>query len=119
MSGRRILSLNTQTQGALNVIVADLWVHGGTVTVVGGSVRDMLLGLPAHDLDLEVSGLDTETLRQVLVNKFSLDETGALFSVLKVRFPGTDEVIDVALPRTEELIGVGHRDFKMTLDKDL
>lgn len=119
MSSHRILELNAKTQGALNVIISDLMASGGTVTVVGGSVRDMLLGLPAHDLDLEVSGLDMETVHQIVENKFSLDITGVSFSVLKARVPGTSDVIDIAMPRTEELTGTSHTDFDVNVDKDL
>jgi tRNA nucleotidyltransferase (CCA-adding enzyme) len=87
--------------------------------VVGGSVRDMLLGLPSHDLDLEVAGLDLETVHEIVANKFSLDVTGANFSVLKVKVLGSADVIDLALPRTEEATGSGHTDFDVRADKDL
>ena len=113
------LDLNTTTRAALDVIITDLGAAGGEVTVVGGSVRDLLLGLPAHDLDLEVSGLDMGRVRQIMANKFSLDETGVSFSVLKVRVPKSSDVIDIALPRTEELTGAGHRDFEVTPDHHL
>ena len=117
MTTRGILNLDAKTQDALDVLLADLTVAGGIVTVVGGSVRDMLLGLPAHDL--EVPGLDMGCVHQIVANKFSVDETGVSFAVLKVRIPGSTDVIDIALPRTEELTGTSHTDFDVTADKDL
>jgi tRNA nucleotidyltransferase (CCA-adding enzyme) len=113
------LPLDRSTQATLDTLVTDLHESGGSVTVVGGSVRDMLLGLPSHDLDLEVAGLDLETVHEIVANKFSLDVTGANFSVLKVKVPGSADVIDLALPRTEEVTGSKHTDFDVRADKDL
>ena len=116
---RNGLHLNEKTAAALDTIITDITGRGGKVLVVGGSVRDMLLNLPAHDLDLEISGLDMDTIHAAVANKFSLDTTGASFSVLKVRVPDSNDIIDVAIPRTEELSGEGHRDFRVTSDPTL
>lgn len=119
MTVHGILNLDAKTQDALDILLADITVAGGIVTVVGGTVRDMLLGLPAHDLDLEVSGLDLGCVHQIVADKFSLDVTGVSFSVLKAWVPGSDDVIDIALPRTEELTGAGHTDFDVVTDHTL
>ncbi len=88
---------------------------GGRVLVVGGSVRDSLLGLPARDLDLEVYGLPPERLRGLLEENFRLDLVGRSFGVLKLR----GLAIDVAIPRRESKRGLGHRGFEIYSDPQL
>lgn len=53
--------------------VCDL-VHreGGTALVVGGSVRDSLLGVPAKDLDVEVYGVAPDLLKRRLAARFQM-----------------------------------------------
>lgn len=88
---------------------------GGRALLVGGSVRDSLLGLSAKDLDFEVHGLGPEALRAALEKHFSLDLVGQSFGVLKIRHLP----IDVALPRRESKQGTGHRGFEIFSDPDL
>ena len=88
---------------------------GGRALLVGGSVRDALLGRPAKDLDFEVFGLDADRLRAVLAERFDLDLVGQSFGVLKIRHLP----IDVAIPRRESKRGLGHRGFEVFSDPDL
>lgn len=83
--------------------------------MVGGSVRDGLLGLPALDLDLEVYGIEPEPLRALLQESFALDLVGRSFGVLKLR----GLAIDVAIPRRESKRGLGHRGFEIHSDPHL
>ena len=90
---------------------------GGRALLVGGCVRDSILG-GAHapkDFDIEVYGLSPDRLRDVLSTKFQLDLVGASFGVFKLK--GHD--IDVALPRRETKLGLGHRAFEMEHDPSL
>ena len=88
---------------------------GGRALLVGGCVRDGLLGGDPKDFDLEVYGLAPEKLKATLSQAFALDLVGASFGVLKVK--GHD--IDVALPRRETKLGLGHRAFEMEHDPNL
>lgn len=88
---------------------------GGRALLVGGSVRDALLGLPVTDLDFEVYGLAPERLQATLEEAFELDLVGRSFGVLKVRHLA----IDVALPRRESKRGPGHRGFTVASDPHL
>ena len=81
---------------------------GGRALLVGGCVRDPLLGRTPKDFDIEVYGLDPERLKAVLSEGFSLDLVGASFGVIKLH--GHD--IDVAIPRRETKLGLGHRAFE-------
>ena len=88
---------------------------GGRALLVGGCVRDRLLGGEPKDFDIEVYGLSPETLQKTLARKFDLDLVGASFGVIKLH--GHD--IDVALPRRETKLGEGHRAFEMEYDPNL
>jgi tRNA nucleotidyltransferase (CCA-adding enzyme) len=87
----------------------------GSLYAVGGRVRDELrrrfenVRLPLKDLDYVVTGLALPQLEQRLATAGRVDVVGASFAVLK--FTAGDETVDVALPRCERSLGIGHRDF--------
>lgn len=94
--------------------------------IVGGSVRDQFLGKESKDIDFELYGArpDGSTLQLSDVSKhfpksdgFHVDEAGASFSVLKIRYKGED--FDVALPRTEQSTGDHHRDYETQHDSTM
>lgn len=89
---------------------------GGRALLVGGCVRDALLGSGAvTDFDVEVFGLTPERLQAVLGGRFALDLVGLSFGVIKLH--GLD--IDIALPRRETKLGLGHRAFALEHDPHL
>jgi tRNA nucleotidyltransferase (CCA-adding enzyme) len=88
--------------------------EGGRPFLVGGGVRDYLLGRSPTDFDIEVYGLPADRVRAACAAVGRLDEVGAAFGVLKVTAGG--ETIDVSLPRRDSKIGVGHRDFAIGTD---
>ena len=79
----------------------------GQPFLVGGCVRDALLGLPSKDIDIEVYGLNRETLENILQDNFTLVEVGKSFGVYKI----LEANIDISLPRLESKTGSGHRGF--------
>ncbi len=79
--------------------------RGGRALVVGGYVRDALLGHPSKDVDLEVFGLPAEDLKATLSAFGPVNTVGESFTVFKVHG------IDVSLPRRESKTGRGHRGF--------
>jgi tRNA nucleotidyltransferase (CCA-adding enzyme) len=89
----------------------------GRPRLVGGCVRDWLLGLEPKDFDVEVYGLDYETLGRVLAPFGPTDLVGRSFGVLKVRLDGID--YDFSLPRRESKTGAGHRGFAIAPDPAL
>lgn len=70
---------------------------GGRPLLVGGAVRDMLFGLAPADVDVEVYGIDGNTLTAALAPFGRVDAVGRSFGVLKLRLNGYD--VDVALPQ--------------------
>ena len=78
---------------------------GGRALIVGGWVRDRLLGLDSKDIDIEVYGVPAAGLRTLLERFGRVETIGESFTVYKL---GT---IDVSLPRRESKVGRGHRGF--------
>jgi tRNA nucleotidyltransferase (CCA-adding enzyme) len=96
--------------------------------LVGGTVRDRLLGIESKDFDVEVYGLEPDRLREVLEQIGRVNAVGEHFAVYKLVFyqPAHDRndnsslagaaaqerfEIDVSLPRRESKSGRGHRGF--------
>jgi tRNA nucleotidyltransferase (CCA-adding enzyme) len=86
---------------------------GGRALIVGGWVRDRLLGHASKDIDLEVFGVAPEALRRLLEAHGRVEAVGESFRVYKVGG------IDVALPRRESKVGHGHRGFEVHGDPDM
>lgn len=89
--------------------------EGGRALLVGGSVRDELLGLESKDLDVEVYGLPLDRLEVVLGGFGEVVRVGRSFGVLRVK--GLDA--DISIPRRDSKWGRGHRGFIARLDPDL
>jgi tRNA nucleotidyltransferase (CCA-adding enzyme) len=79
---------------------------GGRALMVGGCVRDRLMGLDAKDWDVEVYGVAPASLRALLERFGRVNVVGEAFTVYKL---GQD--LDVSLPRRERKTGRGHRAF--------
>lgn len=99
---------------ALAVDIARV-VHarGGRALIVGGWVRDRLLGRDAKDLDLEVFGVPADELRTLLESFGQVNTVGESFTVYKVGD------MDVSLPRRESKTGQGHKGFTVEGDPSL
>lgn len=91
----------------------------GRPRLVGGGVRDWLLGLEAKDFDIEVAGVDFEQLHRALARFGATDVVGRSFGVIKVRSPQTGSEYDFSLPRRESKTGAGHRGFAVAPDPKL
>lgn len=83
--------------------------------LVGGCVRDSLLGIPHKDFDLEVYGVDYETLAQQLSAHGRVDLVGKSFGVIK--FTGqSGGQWDFSLPRRDSKMSAGHKGFQIEVD---
>ncbi len=90
---------------------------GGRPYLVGGAVRDALLGRPHKDLDVEVFGLALPRLKEALARVGRVDAVGEAFTVFKVTgLEGADGAVDVSLPRRDSKAGPGHRGIAVTGD---
>ena len=86
--------------------------EGADIYLVGGCVRDSLLGLSPKDIDIEIYKLPPETIESVLAKHFKIDTVGKNFGVFLLK----GYSIDVSLPRKESKTGLRHTDFKITGD---
>lgn len=87
---------------------------GGRALLVGGTVRDALLGNAGKDLDIEVHGLPLEALLPLLRPLGHVNEVGRAFGVLKLRVQGVE--LDVSLPRRDSKEGLGHKGIRAESD---
>ena len=91
----------------------------GRPRLVGGGVRNWLLGLAPKDFDVEVAGVDFEALHRALAPFGATDVIGRSFGVIKVRSRATGDEYDFSLPRRESKTGSGHRGFAVAPDPAL
>jgi len=79
---------------------------GGRALLVGGCVRDVLMGQKPKDWDLEVYGIEPTALREMLDRYGPVNVVGEAFTVYRL---GNE--LDVSMPRRERKAGRGHRGF--------
>jgi tRNA nucleotidyltransferase (CCA-adding enzyme) len=94
-------------------IAAEVRTRGGRALIVGGYVRDALMGRPSKDLDIEVFGLPAVDLKALLATWGQVNTVGESFTVFKV------QGLDVSLPRRESKVGRGHKGFEVHGDPAL
>ena len=87
---------------------------GGRALLVGGCVRDAIMGAEPKDFDVEVYGVDPQRLREILDDFGKVDVVGEAFTVYKI---GRD--LDVSLPRRERKTGRGHKGFIVEGDPNM
>ena len=97
----------------LEPIFAKLIFHGAKPVIVGGYIRDSLLGFSSKDIDVEVYLLDSyETLQNILEEFGDVNIVGKSFGVCKLTLQDLD--LDFSLPRKDHQIAKGHKGFEVT-----
>lgn len=93
-------------------LIRHLEAHHIRPILVGGFIRDRLLGLTSKDIDMECYGaLTLEALADVITPLGRVNRVGKSFGVLKLKLGAYD--IDLSLPRTESKTGKGHKGFEV------
>ena len=95
--------------------------------LVGGAVRDELLGLDSKDADFLVPGVDTEGLRAALAPHGRVEDLVVADRLVGIRFhPRNGRIreltpagIEFAPPRKEVSTGPGRHDFQIVADPSL
>lgn len=99
-------------------ILKEITAKGGRALIVGGAVRDSLLGVSPKDIDFEVYNLSYGDLNTILQQYGRADLVGKAFGVIKFTGPdGSD--FDFSLPRKDSKAGVGYKDFDVEVDSNL
>jgi tRNA nucleotidyltransferase (CCA-adding enzyme) len=88
--------------------------EGGRALLVGGCVRDELMGQTPKDWDVEIYGVAPARLRELLDAFGTVNVVGEAFTVYKL-----GAHLDVSLPRRERKTGRGHRAFFIEGDPEM
>lgn len=83
---------------------------GGRLYLVGGAVRDSLLNRPIFDRDYCVVGLSKKEFLGLFPNAHIRGKAFEVFDLEENEF---------ALARTEKKIGLGHKEFEITTNKNI
>ena len=90
--------------------------NGGNLYLVGGAVRNSLLGLKNHDEDYCVTGITAEQFKNLFPEAHIIGKAFEVFDINGKQF---------AIARTESKQGIGHKEFmittnpKITIEQDL
>jgi len=89
--------------------------------LVGGCVRDALLGVPVLDYDIEVYGTNYEHLAQTLSSWGRTDLVGRSFGVIKLTLPESrgGDTFDFTIPRADSKTSPGHKGFDIAFNTSI
>jgi tRNA nucleotidyltransferase (CCA-adding enzyme) len=104
----------TFTDSTLLSVLRELQKSGFEPVLIGGCVRDKFMGIDPKDIDVEVHGCTVDQLDKVLSKLGKVDAVGKTFGILK--FKKNNVEFDFSVPRKENRIGVGHKDFEVILE---
>ena len=103
--------------GRLLKIAGDIREAGGRAFLVGGWVRDALLGKPCRDYGIGVYDMAQDALVPILSKYGRTNLVGKAFGVIHLAMKGLS--LDFSFPRTESKVGYGHRGFVVHTDEKL
>jgi len=86
--------------------------------LVGGCVRDWLLGRPQKDFDVEVFGTSYEQLASALSHWGRTDLVGRSFGVVKLT-TRRGETYDFSIPRRDSKVAPGHKGFEIEFEPNI
>ena len=101
----------SESEEKINKLAWKIKAEGGRAMLVGGCVRDELMGIEPKDWDVEIYGIEPEKLREILNEFGEVNAVGEAFTVYKI-----GQHLDVSIPRRERKTGKGHRGFTVEGD---
>ncbi len=103
---------------SLDTIFHKLYTHNILPVIVGGYIRDALLGIPSNDIDIELYGISSlDEVEEILQEFGNVNSVGKSFGVCKLYYKNLD--LDFSLPREDNKIASGHQGFAIKIDKNL
>ena len=111
-----MININNKTMQLLLAIKQ----ANGNPYIVGGFVRDLVMGYIPKDIDIECYDISVSRLTEVLSRFGEVNKIGSSFGILKIdmRKNGGDE-LDISLPRTESKNGSGHKGFMVDFESNI
>lgn len=100
----------------LKSLTTRLVAAGGRPFLVGGIVRDAILGIASKDVDIEVHGISTDGILKVLPKSAKI--VGEQFGVIKIQLASGEDV-DISIPRRDSKVGKGHDGFLVEFDESM
>lgn len=91
-------------------IAKKIKANGGNLYLVGGAIRDELLGIMKHDEDYCVTGLSFCEFQNIFPEAIIQGKDFPVFSIDNKEF---------AIARKERKIGIGHNSFDVEIDKKI
>jgi tRNA nucleotidyltransferase (CCA-adding enzyme) len=100
-------------------VIRDVMEAGGRPLIVGGGVVDLIQGREPKDWDIEVFSCGYDELAEILED-YAPKFVGRSFGIIKLSREKCDGYdIDVSVPRVDNAVGVGHKDFEVVLDPSM
>ena len=113
------IKLDTQlivVEPAVLQVLEKLDKVGSKALIVGGAVRDALQGIDPKDIDIEVYQVTYSHLSDFLSKFGKVNLVGKNFGVIKFKPKDGIMEYDFSVPRRENKIGIGHKEFSVTFD---
>jgi tRNA nucleotidyltransferase (CCA-adding enzyme) len=99
----------------LDILFDKLIKNHASPIIVGGYVRDNILGIDSIDIDIEVYDINSFEVLESLLQEFgSINSVGKSFGVCKLNF--NEYKLDFTLPRSDNKISKGHSGFNIKID---
>jgi tRNA nucleotidyltransferase (CCA-adding enzyme) len=96
-------------------VVCVLKENGATPYIVGGAVRDYVLGINPKDYDIEAHGISIENVESALARAgIKSDTIGKSYGIVVAK--SDHDSVEIAIPRKDSRIGIAHKDFKCEFD---
>ena len=105
------------TPNDLQPVLDTLSNNGCEIYLVGGAVIDSLKGKEIKDWDIEVFGISINNLHDILKQFGNPKEVGKEFGIIKMTLGEIE--YDFSVPRKENRVGFGHKDFQIELCPDI
>lgn len=101
----------------LTAILTAIKQVGGNSYLVGGCIRDAVIGKDSKDIDIEVYNISQDDLVSVLEKFGKVNTVGKQFGVTKLTTESDD--YDFAFPRRDNKVGVGYNGFEVEIDSNM
>lgn len=116
---KRVIARQSEKMQEIDPALHAIAQAGGEVHIVGGAVRDKYLGKEPKDIDLLITKIPLDKLKEILSHFGEAKLVGESFGVIKFVPTNSKTEYDFAIPRKEKSTGDGHKDFKVEYDHTL